>query len=191
MAGSLRDVFEIFELAKKARVPVFSSSSLRFATNTLAARDGAIGKISHAETYGPASVEPHHPDLFWYGVHGVESLFTVLGTGCQTVQRDQTADGKIEVVGTWDRGRKGVFHEDKSFHGSAKGTKGEMEVGSWDGYEPLVAAIMKFFETGVAPVKPNETIEIFAFMEAADKSKRQGGVPVKIKDIIKQAKARK
>jgi predicted dehydrogenase len=191
MAGSLRDVIEIFELAKKAKVPVFSSSSLRFAKSTLAARADQIGKISYAETYGPCSIEPHHPDLFWYGVHGVESLFTVMGTGCQSVQRGTTADGKIEVSGMWGKGRKGVFREDKGFRGHAKGDKGEMDVGAFDGYEPLVEAIMKFFQTGIAPVKPEETIEVFAFMEAADESKREGGAPVKIKDIIKQAKARK
>jgi hypothetical protein len=191
MAGSLRDAIEIFELAKKAKVPVFSSSSLRFAKSTLAARAGQIGKISYAETYGPCSIEPHHPDLFWYGVHGVESLFTVMGTGCQSVQRGTTADGKIEVTGTWGRGRQGVFREDKGFRGHAKGAKGEMDVGAFDGYEPLVEAIMKFFQTGVAPVKSAETIEIFAFMEAADESKRQGGASVNIKEIIKQAKARK
>jgi predicted dehydrogenase len=191
IAGSLRDAMEIFDLAKKARVPVFSSSSLRFAKNSQTARNGAIGKITFAETYGPWSIEPHHPDLFWYGVHGVESLFTVMGTGCQTVQRGKTADGKIEIAGTWGRGRKGVFREDKGFRGHAKGTKGEMDVGAFDGYEPLVAAIMDFFQTGIAPVKPEETIEIFAFMEAADTSKRQDGAPVKIKDVIKAAKSRK
>jgi hypothetical protein len=189
MAGSLREVIEIFELAKKAKVPVFSSSSLRFAKNAQAARNGAIGKVSYAETYSPCSLEPHHPDLFWYGIHGVEALFTVMGTGCQSVQRGTTADGKIEVAGTWSRGRKGVFREDKGYRGGAKGPKGEMEVGSFDGYEPLVAAIMEFFQTGIAPVKPAETIEMFAFMEAADESKRRGGAPVKIKTIINQAKA--
>ena len=191
MAGSLREVLEIFELAKKAKVPVFSSSSLRFARNSQAARKGAIGEISYAETYGPCEVEPHHPDLFWYGVHGVESLYTVMGVGCQTVQRGKTADGKIEVTGTWGRERKGVFREDKGFRGHAKGAKGEMDVGAFDGYEPLIEGIMKFYQTGAAPVKPDETIEIFAFMEAADESKRQGGTPVKIKDVIKAAKARK
>jgi predicted dehydrogenase len=180
MAVSLPDVIEIFRLAKKAKVPVFSSSALRFARNTQAVRTGLIGRVTYAETYGPCELEPHHPDLFWYGVHGVESLFTIMGAGCQTVQRQTTADGKIEVVGTWSGGRTGVFREDKSFHGLAKGEKGETAAGSFDGYQPLLAAIMKFFQTGVAPVKPEETIEIMAFMEAADESKKQGGAPVKI-----------
>ncbi len=103
-----------------------------------------------------------------------------MGTGCETVQRRTTPDGKIEVVGTWPGGRKGIFREDKKFHGLAKGEKGEAPVGSFDGYEPLVAEIMKFFQTGVAPVSPEETIEIFAFMEAADASKKEDGAPVKI-----------
>ena len=180
MAASLADVIEIFRLAKEAKVPIFSSSSLRFARDTQAVHNGSIGKVTYAETYGPCELEPHHPDLFWYGVHGVEGLFTIMGTGCQTVQRQTTPDGKIEVVGTWSGGRKGVFREDKSFHGLAKGKKGETAAGSFDGYQPLLVAIMKFLETGVAPVKPEETIEIIAFMEAADESKKQGGAPVKI-----------
>jgi predicted dehydrogenase len=180
MAASLPDVIEIFRLAREAKVPIFSSSSLRFARDTQAVHNGSIGKVTYAETYGPCELEPHHPDLFWYGVHGVESLFTIMGTGCQTVQRQTTPDGKIEVVGTWSGGRKGVFREDKSFHGLAKGEKGETAAGSFDGYQPLLVAIMKFLETGVAPVKPEETIEIIAFMEAADESKKQGGAPVKI-----------
>lgn len=188
MAGSLRDVIEIFNLAKKAKVPVFSSSALRFAKDTQAARQGSTGKISYAETYGPCEIEPHHPDLFWYGVHGVESLYTVMGTSCQTVQRGKTADGKIEVVGTWRGGRKGVYREDKGFHGSAKGDKGEAAVGSFDGYAPLVEQIVKFFQTGIAPIPPKETIEIFAFMEAADESKRLGGAPVKVSEVIKKAR---
>jgi hypothetical protein len=191
MAGSLKDVIEIFRLAKKARVPIFSSSSLRFASNSLAARNGAIGKVQYAETYGPCELEPHHPDLFWYGVHGTESLFTVLGGGCQTAQRGTTAAGKIEVVGNWSGGRKGVLREDGGFHGLAKGSNGEMPVGSFDGYVPLVREIIKFFQTGIAPVKPGETLEIFAFMEAADESKQLNGAPVKISDTIKRAKTGK
>lgn len=188
IAGSLRDAMEIFRLAKAAKVPLFSASSLRFATNTLAARGGAIGKVKYAETYGPCEIEPHHPDLFWYGVHGVEALYTVLGTGCRTVQRGTTPDGRIEVIGEWSGGRKGVFQADKSFHGLARGAKGEMAVGAWDGYAPLLAEIMKFFQTGVAPVKPEETLEIFAFMEAADESKRLGGAPVKIREVLERAR---
>lgn len=183
MAGSLQDVVEIFRLAQHAKVPVFSSSSLRFGTNTQAIAHGSIGKVFYAETYGPCEIEPHHPDLFWYGVHGVEALYTIMGTGCRSVQRTNTPDGHIEVIGDWGHGHKGVFREDKEFHGLAKGTKGESDAGSFNGYEPLLAQIIKFFQTGVAPVTPKQTMEIFAFMEAADESKRQGGSPVQLSKV--------
>jgi hypothetical protein len=190
VAGSFRDAIAIFKLAKEQGTPVFSSSALRFATNTQAVHHGSLGKVTYVETYGPCELEPHHPDLFWYGVHGVEALYTILGAGCESVQRSKTPQGKIEVTGIWSGGQKGIFREDKDFHGLARGQKGEAPVGSFDGYVPLVAEIMKFFQTGVAPVSPQETIEIFAFMEAADESKRQGGTPILISQVMKSAGSR-
>jgi len=181
MAGSLKDALEIFRLAKEAKVPVFSASSLRYGPDTQAVRKGAIGRVDYAETTSPCALEPHHPDLFWYGVHGVESLFTVMGTGCEWVQRGTTDDGMIEVAGEWSGGRKGIYRESKNYGGVAKGEKGESPVGSYGGYRPLVVEIIKFFQTGVAPVPPEETIEIFAFMQAADESKEKGGARVRVR----------
>jgi len=188
MAGSLKDVVEIFRSAKEAGVPVFSSSSLRYGRNTQAVRNGSIGKVLRAETWSPCPLEKTHPDLFWYGIHGVESLFTVMGTGCQSVKRGTTSDGRIEVTGAWKGGRVGIYREDpKGYGGTAKGDKGESPVGAYEGYHPLVAEAIKFFQTGVAPVSPEETIELFAFMEAADESKRRGGAEVKIAELLKRA----
>lgn len=189
MAGTLRDVLEIFRLAESAGVPLFTSSSLRFAKNTQAVRGGSIGRVLTAETTSPAHLEEHHPDLFWYGVHGCESLFTVMGTGCETVERRKTADGKIEVIGKWKGGRTGTFREASGYGGIARGEKGESPVGSFDGYAPLIVEIVKFFQTQKAPVPPEETIELFAFMEAADESKRQGGKPVAISEVLAKARA--
>jgi hypothetical protein len=187
IAGSLRDAAEIFRLAKEQGTPVFSSSALRFGAATQAIHRGSLGKVLYAETYGPCELEPHHPDLFWYGVHGVEALYTLMGTGCETVTRGTTPGGRIEVTGVWPGGRKGVFREDKEFHGLAKGEKGESPAGAFDGYLPLVKEIMKFFQTGVAPVNPEETLEIFAFMEAADESKLKNGAPVSVASVLKRA----
>ena len=193
-AGSLADAIEIFRLAKEAGVPIFSSSSLRFAKDTQAVHRGAIGKVSYAETTSPLELESHHPELFWYGVHGVESLFTVMGTGCETVKRGVGTNGLVIVTGTWSGGRTGIYREEKqqnynaNYHGIAKGEKGEAKVGSFDGYAPLDEAIMKFFQTGVAPVAPEETIEIMAFMEAAQASKDANGATIKIAEVMARAK---
>ena len=121
VGGTLRDAIEIYRLAEAAGVPIFSSSSLRFAKTTQAVRHGSIGKVLSAETSSPSPLEPNHPDLFWYGVHGCESLFTVMGMGCETVERRKTADGKIEVIGKWKGGRTGIFREGPGYSGKAVG----------------------------------------------------------------------
>lgn len=189
IAGTLVDAIKIFDEAKAAGVPLFSSSSLRFGKTTQAVRGGSLGKVSQAETYSPASLEKTHPDLFWYGIHGVESLFTVMGTGCISVKRGTTADGKITVTGIWDGGRKGTFSENKGYGGKAIGEKGEAAVGTYDGYDPLLFAAVHFFRTGIAPVSKEETLEIYAFMEAADESKRRNGAEVTLKEVMDKALA--
>ena len=189
VAGSLRDAIEIFRLAKEAKVPVFSSSSYRYYDSLVEVKKANVGEIRSVISYGPAHLEPHHPDLFWYGVHPTEALFTMLGTGCETVSRTTTPDTDI-ISGIWSGGRIGTLHALRKGPTPHKvivfGTKAVAEQKGSGDYAPLVREIMKFLKTGVAPVTPAETIELFAFMEAADESKRQGGAPVKIKDVLKK-----
>jgi WD40 repeat protein/predicted dehydrogenase len=192
IAGSLADAIAIFELAKRYHVPVFSSSSLRFAKQTQAARSGKIGVVQSCETISPCHLEKTHPDLFWYGIHGVESLFTVMGPGCKSVRRTTSNATDDIVVGQWEGGRVGTFHGTRpkgSYGGKATGTKGTLDVGAYDGYRPLVVAIAEFFRTRIAPVKEEETLEIYAFMEAADESKRQHGAEVSLASVMAKARA--
>ena len=188
IAGSLADAIAIFEAARKYNCPMFCSSSLRFGKQTQAVRGGSIGAVSRAETTSPASLEKTHPDLFWYGIHGVEALFTVMGTGCETAARNTTAEGKIEVVGEWVGGRIGTYREDKGYTGKAIGEKGEAPVGNYDGYRPLIVEIVKFFRTKQPPVTEAETLEIYAFMEAADESKRRGGEAIELEEVMVKAR---
>jgi len=188
LAGSLKDAIAIFELAEKKNVPVFTSSSLRFAKATQSARGGSLAKVTRCETHSPCSLEPHHPDLFWYGIHGVESLFTVMGSSCISVKRGISEDGKIEVVGQWTGNRVGIFREGKGYGGKAIGSKGEAAVGGYDGYDPLVKEIITFFQTGKPPVSAKESLAIYAFMEAADESKRRNGSTVQLAEVLKKAK---
>lgn len=186
VAGSLRDAVLIYREALAAGVPVFSSSSLRYGKDTQQVRAGSIGRVQRCETHSPASLEPSHPDLFWYGIHGVEALFTVMGAGCLSVQRS-TEDGKVVVVGHWPDGRVGVYREQSGYGGVAVGDAGESTVGSYDSYRPLVVDIVRFFRTGVPPVRPEETLEIYAFMEAADESKRRGGERIDLDEAFRAA----
>jgi predicted dehydrogenase len=113
IAASLTDAIAIFEAAKHYNVPVFSSSSLRFEQVTQEIAGGKIGKVLGADTYSPATIEKTHPDLFWYGMHGVESLFTLMGSGCKSVSRIYTENTDI-VVGLWKDNRIGTFRGTRS-----------------------------------------------------------------------------
>lgn len=192
VAGSLADSVAIYLAAKKFNTPVFSASSLRFAKGAQEIRSGTIGDVLGCDAYSPCSLEKTHPDLFWYGIHGVETLFTVMGPGCQTVTRLSTPDFEL-AAGVWADGRIGTFRGirkgSSGYGGTAFGTKGIREVGKFDGYRPLAVEIAKFFHGGPAPVSAEETLQIYAFMEAADESKRRGGVPVSLDEVMKQAAA--
>ncbi|MDP2114964.1 MAG: gfo/Idh/MocA family oxidoreductase, partial [Bacteroidota bacterium] len=190
MAASLADAIAIFEASKKYKVPIFSSSSLRYINGMDEVISGKIGKVLGAETYSPAKLEKTHPDLFWYGIHGVETLFTAMGTGCKSVVRVSNDDTDL-VIGTWEDDRIGTFRGirkgKEDYGGTVFGEKAIKVLGNYAGYNPLLVQIIQFFKTGIAPVKEEETLEILAFMEAADLSKANGGKAVEIKTVMEKA----
>ena len=199
LAGSLADAIKIAEMAKANGTPWFSSSSLRFGAGIVALKNNPkVGEIVGADAWSPSPTEPHHPDLFWYGIHGVETLYALMGPGCETVTRVHTGGGGKEggelVTGVWKGGRIGTFRglrAGKEDYGAVVfGTKGIATQLGFEGYKALDEEIAKFFKTGVPPVAAEETIELMAFMEAADESKREGGRPVKIAEVMEKARGR-
>jgi len=186
LASTLEDAREIARLAKEAGVPWFSSSSLRF--------DGAASlrsaDLSGAMTWGPGPLEEHHRlDLTWYAIHPIEMLYTIMGQGCEEVTRISTADSDV-IVGRWKGGRIGTVRALRPYgdYGAVvyrKNSKGQTSEVSTKveggGYTPLVEEIVKFFQTGKPPVSGDETLEIFAFMDAAQRSKEAGGKPMALR----------
>jgi len=191
IAASLTDCIVLFKLAERYKAPMFSSSSLRYLDKIQEIRAGKHGNVGGADAWSPCTLEPTHPDLMWYGIHGVETLFTAMGTGCESVVRVNTP-GTDVVVGTWKDGRIGVFRGTRAVSAgygyTVYTTKGMMTSGKFSGYDALLTEILAFFKTGTVPVSPEETIEIFAFMEAADESKRRNGTPVKLADVLAKSR---
>jgi len=184
LAATLEDAREIARLGKEANVPWFSASSLRFAEIALALK---FPDITGALVWGPGPLEPHHHlDLSWYAIHEVELLYTLMGRGCDEVTRVSTPDADV-IVGKWKDGRLGtvralrpygkfgavVFRSDEKVNQS--------DPKSTDSYRPLLVEIVKFFETKQPPFPNEDTIEMFAFMDAAQRSKEAGGAPMKLR----------
>lgn len=193
IAGSLSDTLAIFEASKRYNVPVFSTSSLRYMASAQEVVKGKIGKVLGADTFSPAALESTHPDLLWYGIHGVETLFTVMGAGCVHVSRVHSQDTDV-VVGVWNDGRIGTFRGTRNgkalYGGTVYGEKGNSTLGPFDGYDPLLVQIVEFFDTGISPVSPEETIEVVAFTIAADESKRNGGASINMTELINKEKVK-
>lgn len=191
LAANLADAIAIAELGKKHNVPWFSSSALRFGPAVQKVRHGQtdekVGEVLGCDAWSPSPLEKTHGDLFWYGIHGVELLYTVMGPGCESVSRTSTADTDV-VVGRWKDGRVGTFRGlragKEDYGGMVFGKKAIAPAGGYEGYQPLVVEIARFFRTRNPPVSPEETIEIMAFMAAADESKLKGGAVVTVEAVM-------
>ena len=193
LAANLDDARQIILLAKETGTPFFTSSSLRFHPDVPRLRDNAgVGKVTKVQGSSSLSKLAFHPDLYFYGIHGVEPLYAVLGPGCVSVSRKTDANSDV-TTGTWKDGRIGVYHgitRSKSPPVPVLriwGSEGTAESKGSGGYDGMVAAIAEFFHTGKPPVDPAETLEIFEFMTAADLSKARGGAEVKLEEVRKPA----
>lgn len=185
LSASYEDAKEIARLAKAAGVPWFSASSLRWSEIT---EKMMFEDARSVMTWGPGPLEATHDklDLSWYAIHPIEILYTLLGPGCEEVSRLETADGDV-ITGKWKGGRTGVVQTLKPYgsYGAVVFRKGGQVVQSPEkpktGYEELVKQIVKFFQTKQPPVPNEVTLEMFAFMDAAQRSKQAGGALVKLR----------
>jgi len=179
---SVADATEIARLARENEVPVFSSSSLRYAVEVqeaLADADG-LGKVVGASAFSPASLHDENPGLFHYGIHGVETLYAFMGGGCTELSCYFEEGGEV-AVGRWADGRVGTVRGTRAgahaYGFTAWGDKGDkvVRIDPSTIYRELLKRIVQMFETGEAPLDLNITIEIVAFIEAALRSARNGG----------------
>ena len=189
-ACSLTDAKKLAELAAKKKVPIFSSSSLRYAPEVVEyVKDAKHGKVAGCVTYGPASLSPipdRNAGLFHYGIHAVEMLYTLMGPGCTRVTCT-TAKGVDVATGTWSDGRVASVRGTRTpasgfgFVGFAEKGVQAVAVGTKFIYRELLKQIVEMFKTSKAPLDIAETIEIVAFIEAANKSGANHGTGETIK----------
>lgn len=189
LGATLGQAIAIYEMTEKYKVPIFSSSALRYSPQNQRLRNGEFGKIMGADCYSPHKVEPTHPDFGFYGIHGVETLYTLMGTGCESVSRMSSKDVDV-VAGRWKDGRIGTFRGIKEgpaiYGGIAYTSKGAIAAGGYEGYKVLLDQILAFFKTGVSPVSREETIEIFTFMKASNMSKERNGRIVRMEEAYRE-----
>jgi hypothetical protein len=181
LASTLTDAFAIARLARESNIPWFSASALRFSPIAELRSPQLISAI----VWAPAPMEAHHQlDLSWYGIHAVEMLYTLMGTGCVEVSRMSSPDSDV-ITGRWKDGRLGTVHTQRPYgkYGGVVFLKDRTLEAKPDipiDYVPLVQQIVTFMQTKVPPVENDETLEIFEFMDAAQRSAQEGGKAVKL-----------
>ena len=195
LAASLEDARKIVELGRQTKTPWFTASSARFNPEVPRLRAnpgvGRVTKVQASYTLNPLAF---HPDLFFYGIHGIEALYGFMGAGCMSVTRKVDVAAMQDVTTcTWKDGRVGVYY------GLVKGnpeklpllritgdktTADSVEVKSGT-YDTLLLEIAKFFQTGKPPVDPMESLEVIEFMTAAQLSKERNGAAVALAEVRK------
>lgn len=182
------DAATIIERAAATGTPVMSCSALRFAEG-IAELAQSRDDILACEAYGPAPILPDYPGYFWYGIHGAEILFLLMGAGCQSVRT--LAAGQMDVIsGAWPDGRTGLVLGTR-FEGYEFGCLVHTRTGARLGiakdtppyHASLLREIVRFFQNGQAPVDARETYQIVAFLEAADQSKAENGALVAVSPL--------
>jgi len=179
---SVADAQGLAKLAEANDVPLFSSSSLRYALEVqqLHAEQDQTGEIIGAMAYSPAGLHPQNPGLFHYGIHAVETLYALMGSGCQEVMCAYK-DGAEVIVGRWEDERIGSVRGTRAgahAYGFTVWCENEVRACSINAsyiYRELLKKVVGMFESGIAPLDIAETIEIMAFIEAAAKSAQNEG----------------
>lgn len=189
LAATLGQAMAICELADRYDASFFTSSTLRYTPRNQELRAGAEGKIKGAECFSPHTQEPTHPEYGFYGIHGIEILYTLMGQGCVAVSRTATEKDHV-VVGEWEDGRIGTFRAfldgTQLYGGTVYTDKNKaVQAGGYIGYKDLLKEILKFFKTGKEPISREESLEIFAFMRAANLSGERGGARVTIEEAYR------
>ncbi|MCS7186342.1 MAG: Gfo/Idh/MocA family oxidoreductase [Armatimonadota bacterium] len=184
-ACSLHDALLMAEIAERHNAPLFSSSSLRYALEVQKVHEqkSEWGKVIGADAFSPAPTHQRNPGLFHYGIHGVETLFALMGKGCRRVRCVYQDDGEV-VVGEWEDGRIGTMRGiRKGAH--AYGFSVVCEKQAWATtidiryiYRELLKRVVEMFQTRKQPIEISETLQIIAFIEGAKQSAEQHGVPV-------------
>jgi hypothetical protein len=184
-AETVDDADAMIALAEKHRAPLLSCSALRYDPQIAAAvaRQNDLGRILSADTWTSASLHPGNPGLLHYGIHGVEMLYALMGTGCESVLAPGTDKGEV-ATGVWKSGHVGAvrgLREGQGGNGMVVHYEKGHEAFVVEGaafYRELMREFVRMCETRRAPLPYAEMREIIAFCAAAHASQLAGGARV-------------
>lgn len=181
LACSLAEAEEIVRLAKEHNIPVMSSSSLRYLEGLPELVEKHRDQITGVELHGPLFFEESQPGYFWYGMHTIEMLFSILGPDFQTIEVEcseqadhistRSSDGKTAQLE--------LAKENVPFGGTLVCGNERIPLPSSDSveepfYRSLLKEVLPFFQTRQSAVPLSETLKLIAFVEEANRLRIKG-----------------
>ena len=158
----------LFDLAEQHQTPLFSSSALRFAQELAAWPNGQVNPatLEFVATLGPGQYSN-------YAVHQLEMIVALLGPGARRIKSLSTGHARTLTLDFAD-GRRARMTQmaNLPFQLALQLAGGEsFFIGQCSDYFPrLIDAILRFFQTGCAPVPRAETLSIMALIEAGQQA---------------------
>jgi predicted dehydrogenase len=208
LAGSLDDAIAIFKLAEEMKTPCWSSSQHRYSPGFAGMKNHPeVGNVIGCDVYGGCVSEPNTSGFVWSALHSIETLYAIMGPGCVSVSCTSSPTAE-QFTCTWSDGRIGTYRGIKQgavkYSATVFGDKGVSVAGIYGhgvpvqgvvptkdkymGYEGIAIKMAKFYKGGPTPVSADETIEIFALLEAAERSKAAGGKTMRLDEVLREHK---
>ena len=203
LAASPVDALAILKMAEATQTPCWSCSQHRYSPGFAGMRNHLeVGRVLGCDVYGGYDVKACAADQFTRSLHSIETLYTIMGPGC--VKVSCTSTPAVEsITAVWSDGRvatyRGIKEGAVKYSATVFGDKGVSIAGIYGhgvpvkgvvptddkymGYGGLAIELAKFFKSGEVPVKPAETLEIFALLQAAEESRAQNGAVVPLKNL--------
>ena len=179
LADTIQNGKKISDLIGKYNLKVFSASSLRFRPQLLDACQKINNPFS-ASIYGCLGKAPAGSSIVWYGVHTFEMLERIMGRGAKSVSTQKSASGLVCIV-TYPEEKYGIVELSTnifSYGGCLRreGDSAHFTIDMSTAYADLLREVNRFFETGITPVQFDDTLEVMALLDAAERSFQSGSV---------------
>jgi hypothetical protein len=208
LAGNMADAVAILKISEQTGTPMFSCSQHRFVPGFIGMRQHPeVGNVLGCDVYGGFEVKGPTADEFIRPLHSLETIYTIMGPGVETVSCTSAPTAESFTM-VWKDGRIGTYRGIKEgkpkYSATVFGDAGVSTAGVYGhgvpvrgvvptndkymGYEGVATEIAKFFQGAPAPVAPAETIEIYAVMQAAEMSRAKNGAVVRVADVLQAIK---
>ena len=184
---SVADAEAILRTARAEKIPLMSCSSVRYSDNVVEALGGKREDVLACDAHGPLSEVPTQPGLFFYGVHAIDLIVSVLGHGCREVRAVKYDAGDVVTL-AWPGGRVATARLMKQPHGRFGVTLHrksgaqfvDASAAKRPAYASMLEAILRSLPQGKSDVPEDEMLDTIRIIDAANRSREAGGDAVKV-----------